>query len=393
MTKKAATLEHFIQCETLAGVSLLLALSLALIAANSAWAVQYEALIHWPLTLHLGEFNLKKPLILWVNDGLMAIFFMLLSLEIKRECLTGHLADPRQLALPVACALGGILLPIALFYAANQHDPIGLLGWPISTTTDIAFALGITALLGARVPVAAKVLLVAFSIIDDIVAVIIIAVAYTQGITWDALGYAAGLALLMLAGNRLGIRTLFFYLTLGLFLWFFILKSGVHATVAGILVGLLIPMRQGRGATSVGEQLERRIHPWVSFLIIPLFVFVNGGVHFSGVSLSTFTHPTALGIILGLALGKGLGVFLAARLAIALRLAVLPSAVSGQVLLATGCLSGIGFTMSLFFANLAFDTPSYLLIAKQAILLGSALACLLGVWLFISAHQLGNKQR
>jgi NhaA family Na+:H+ antiporter len=241
--------------------------------------------------------------------------------------------------------------------------------------------------------VAAKVLLVAFSIIDDIVAVIIIAVAYTQGITWDALGYAAGLALLMLAGNRLGIRTLFFYLTLGLFLWFFILKSGVHATVAGILVGLLIPMRQGRGATSVGEQLERRIHPWVSFLIIPLFVFVNGGVHFSGVSLSTFTHPTALGIILGLALGKGLGVFLAARLAIALRLAVLPSAVSGQVLLATGCLSGIGFTMSFFFANLAFDTPSYLLIAKQAILLGSALACLLGVWLFISAHQLGNKQR
>lgn len=392
MKKPDSTLAHFIQFETLAGICLVLALALALIAANSTWAVHYDRLIQWPLTLHLGEHSLRKPLILWVNDGLMAIFFMLLALEIKRECLTGHLADRSQLALPIVCAIGGIVLPILIFYFFNQQDSTGLAGWPIPTTTDIAFALGVVALLGPRVPLAAKVLLVAFSIVDDVIAVIIIAVAYTHGIAWGPLAYAAGLAFLMLVGNRLGIRSLLFYLGLGLLLWFFVLKSGVHATVAGILVGLLMPMRQGRGATSLGEQLERTIHPWVSFLIIPLFVFVNGGVHFSGVTLGTFTHPTALGIILGLFIGKGLGVFLFARLAITLRLAALPAGMCNQSLLGIGSLSGIGFTMSLFFANLAFETPSYLLIAKQAILLGSALSCLVGCWLFINAYRLRNQQ-
>lgn len=378
--------KQFIRLESIAGLILIAVLIIALFIANSNFSDQYHNFTHTQILIGINDSILKKPLLLWVNDGLMAVFFMLLAIEIKREIIEGDLSDKKQLSLPFFCAAGGIIVPIIIYISLNYSNPAALQGWPIPTTTDIAFVLGVIALLGKRVPVELKVLLVAFSIIDDIVAVLIIAAYYTDNLSWTALSVGlSGLGLLLI-GNKYNITNITFYLIIGLVIWLFVLQSGVHATLAGIAVGLTIPIKTLNNERSPGKSLEHTLHPLVTFFIIPLFVFMNGGISFTGFSLQQLAHPITLGIILGLVLGKGLGVFLFARVAIHYKLATKSTAYNYQQFLGLCCLSGIGFTMSLFFSGLAFKAGSLNIFASQGILIASLLACMLGVILFTSTN-------
>ncbi len=374
--------QQFVQLETASGILLLVALILALIIANSGLYHYYDAFLDTPIQIRVATLNLEKPIIHWINDGLMAIFFMLLAMEIKREMLDGELSSFQQMILPFAAAIGGIVLPAAIYFALNHHDAKALAGWPIATTTDIAFALALIALLGKRVPNSLKVFLVALSIVDDILAIAIIAVFYTNKLSYLSLVLALiGITLLLLF-NLFNIKRTAPYMIVGIIIWICVLKSGVHATLAGVLVGFTIPLSTRNSSFSPLRHLENKLHPWVAYLILPLFVFANGGINFSGVELGNLLHPVSIAIILGLVVGKTLGVFLASWILVQLRFARLPEDSNWMQLFGIAAASGIGFTMSLFLGSLAFFNTPYESMARKSIVLGSFISAAIAIAAF-----------
>ena len=376
---------EFFRLEAAAGLVLIAAAVLALLAANSPWAHAYVLFRDTPL----GNGAWGKSLHWWVNDGLMAVFFLLVALEIKREVVSGQLASRSQLLLPVVCAVAGVALPALAFTAMNRHDALAMRGWAVPTATDIAFALGVLALLGTRVPQGMKLLLSTIAVADDLIAILIIALFYAQGLQWGALAGAAGVTLLMAVLNRRKVTRLWPYLGLGVLLWALVLKSGVHATLAGVVTGLLIPHYDRGNAIddaiehSPLETLEHALHPWVAFAILPLFAFVNAGLALGGVRLHDLLVPLPLGIALGLLLGKPVGVVGAALVLRAAGWARFPAGMDLRAMLGLGLLCGIGFTMSLFIANLAFTArPLPYAESVLGVLAASVLAAVAGLlWL------------
>lgn len=416
--------QEFASVSASSGVLLLLCTVAALIWANSPWSETYTGLWQTKLTVGFGGFALSKPLILWINDGLMAIFFFVVGLEIKREVLVGELSSVRQASLPLAAALGGMIVP-ALIYTTLNAGGQGAPGWGIPMATDIAFALGVLALLGDRVPLSLKVFLTALAIVDDIGAVLVIAVFYTSAIWWASLAAGLLFLLLLIGANLAGFRHPLVYILLGIALWVAFLKSGVHATVAGVLMAMTIPSRSridagefleyGRGAlddfdraaesdeevlTNQDQQaaihllenacelvatplqrMEHGLHPWVTFLIMPLFALANAGVALDVNLASALLSPVSLGVIAGLVLGKQVGITLFSWLAVRAGFASLPEQISWKQIYGVAWLGGIGFTMSLFIASLAFGDGALLSEAKLGILTASLVAGLMGWFL------------
>ena len=378
LPRRGSALRGFLASEAAGGVVLMVAAIVALIIANSPLAPAYAGI----LRAYLGPLSVGH----WINDGLMAVFFLLVGLEIKREMVDGGLSTWPRRILPGLAAAGGMVAPALIYLALNRNDPETLRGWAIPTATDIAFALGVLALLGSRVPASLKVFLAALAIIDDLGAVIIIAAFYTSGISAGDLVAAGAIVLALFLMNRMGVLSLLPYLVLGSVLWFFVYRSGVHATVAGVLLALTIPLRRTPGAPDATtgsplHALEHALHRPVGFIIVPIFGFANAGVSLAGLGLATLAEPLTLGIAGGLFLGKIIGVFGMAALAIRLNWADLPANASWTQLLGVAMLCGIGFTMSLFIGLLAFEgTPALAERVKIGILLGSCVAGLAG-WL------------
>lgn len=352
---------------------------LALIANNTFLSPLYSALLSTPVVVQIGALELAKPLVLWINDGLMAIFFFLVGLEIKREVLQGELSSFDKAALPIFAAIGGMAAPALIYASFNWGDPETIRGWAIPAATDIAFALGILALLGSRAPVSLKIFLLAVAIIDDLGAIVIIAIFYTADLSLGALGFAAVGFVGLLLLNFLGIKRITPYVLLGVFMWVCVLKSGVHATLAGVLTALVIPM-QGRTpeAQSPLHRVEHDLHPWVAFMVLPVFAFANAGVSFEGMELSALLAPVPIGIALGLYLGKPIGVVLLSFLAVKVGITKLPSSMGWPQLIGVACLTGVGFTMSLFIGGLAFDSADQLNEVRIGVLMGSVLSGITG---------------
>ncbi|TCT21615.1 Na+/H+ antiporter NhaA [Thermomonas haemolytica] len=349
-------LGEFFRLEAAGGIVLIAAAALAMLVANSPLADAYEVFRDTPL----GPAPWGKSAHWWINDGLMAIFFLLVALEIKREVVSGQLSSRDQLLLPVVCAIGGVAVPALLYTALNHADAESMRGWAVPTATDIAFALGVLALLGSRVPLGMKLLLSTIAVADDLIAILIIALFYTQGLSLPALAGAAVVVVAMWGLNRRKVTHLAPYLGLGLVLWGLVLASGVHATLAGVVTGLMIPHYDRRNAIedanehSPLEALEHALHPYVAFGILPLFAFANAGLALGGLQVSDLAAPLPAGIGLGLVLGKPVGIVGAALLMRALGLARFPEGMDLRAMLGLGLLCGIGFTMSLFIAGLAF---------------------------------------
>lgn len=373
-------LQRFFSSDAAGGVVLIFAAALAMLLANlDATAGGYQGFLATPVEVRIGALDINKNMLLWINDALMAVFFLLIGLEVKREMVQGSLATRQQAAFPVIAALGGMLVPALFYLAFNYQDPVTRQGWAIPAATDIAFALGVLALLGSRVPPALKVFLMALAIIDDLGAIIIIALFYTHELSMVSLGIAAAAIAVLALLNLLNVRRTGIYILVGVVLWTAVLKSGVHATLAGVIIGFFIPLKEQAGK-SPARSLEHVLHPWVSWLILPLFAFANAGVSLDGVTLSGLGSVLPLGIIAGLVLGKPIGITLFCALAVRLRLASLPAGTSLKEIMAIGVLCGIGFTMSIFIASLAFGDVDAGLIAwaKLGILSGSILAAVTG---------------
>jgi len=378
--RPANALQAFLQGETAGGVLLIAAAALALVVANSPLGPVYQAALHF----HLGRLSLLH----WINDGLMAIFFLLVGLEIKREFVVGHLARWPDRILPAVAALAGMAVP-AIVYLAIAGRTAGLTrGWAIPSATDIAFALGVIAMLGKRVPASLKIFLTTVAIVDDMGAVAIIALVYTAGLSAPALLAALAVLGAMAVLNRSGVKTLWPYLLCAVLLWVAVLMSGVHATVAGVLAAMMIPVGGSEGATESSplHRLEHILHPWSAFLIVPLFGFANAGVSFAGMTLANLLAPLPLGVAAGLFLGKQIGVSGSVWLATRLGLAVRPDGASSLQIYGVALLCGIGFTMSLFIGGLAFADPALVDQVKIGVLLGSLVSALLGYALLRSAR-------
>lgn len=376
-----ASIKAFLKQESAVGVLLIIAASLALIAANSPLSVYYDKLLSTPVEITIGTFEIHKPLLLWINDGLMALFFFVVGLELKRELIDGHLSSPGQIALPAIAAVGGIVAPALVYSVINWGNVEAMKGWAIPTATDIAFALGILTLLGKRVPVALKVFLVSLAIFDDIGAIVIIAIFYTAELSDAAMITASACLVILFTLNRKHVSEQGPYLVVGLILWASVLKSGVHATLAGVALAMFIPYtHKTKSWVSPARQLEHSLHPAVSFQILPLFAFANAGVSFSGVGFDALTHAVPMGIAMGLFLGKPLGVFLFSWVAIKLGVAKLPEDSNWTMLLGVACITGIGFTMSLFIGSLAFEDSiaQYITENRIGILLGTVLSAVAG---------------
>ena len=373
-------LTRFLQLEAASGLLLIAAAILALVINNSPLSYLYGGLLDVPVAVQVGALHIAKPLLLWINDGLMALFFLLIGLEVKREVVDGHLSRPSQVILPATAAVGGMVVPALIYWFINRDNPAAVAGWAIPTATDIAFALGVLALLGKRVPVSLKLFLMTLAIIDDLGAIIVIALFYSGALSSVSLLLAAACLVVLVAMNRLGVVKLGPYMIVGLVLWVCVLKSGVHATLAGVALALCIPLRTGHGERSPSHALEHALHPWVAYAILPLFAFANAGVSLAGMSVDSFTHPVPLGIAVGLLLGKTVGVFGLTWVAIKLRLAALPAGASWGQLLGVAILCGIGFTMSLFVGSLAFvpGSSEFAGMDRMGILTGSFLAAVLG---------------
>lgn len=379
---------RFFAHEAAGGIVLAIAAVLALIISNSGWREAYEAFTRIPGTVDIGGLVvLSKPLLLWVNDLWMAVFFFLVGLEIKREFVEGELASRKQAILPAAAALGGMLVPAGIYALINLGDPVALRGWAIPAATDIAFAIGIVMLLGSRVPTSLKVFLTAVAIIDDLGAIVVIALFYTDHLSLGMLAGAGVGTLLLVLLNRSGVRRADVYLVVGLVIWVCVLKSGIHATLAGVVTALAIPMRNTEGqpmrnteGQPLAGALEHGLHPWVAFLVLPMFAFANAGVSLQGMSLDSLFAPIPLGIAGGLVLGKTIGVFGAAWLMIKSGLAAAPAGATTRQFVGVCMLCGIGFTMSLFIGGLAFQglSPDFEAKLKLGVLGGSILAGLLG---------------
>jgi Na+:H+ antiporter, NhaA family len=380
-SRASSALHAFFRYEAAGGIVLVVAAAVALLLANSPLARHYDALFATPIDVSVGVLQIGKPLLLWINDGLMAVFFLLVALEIKREAVCGQLSSRAQLVLPLACAAGGVALPAAIFVAFNHGDAVAMRGWAIPTATDIAFALGVLSLLGSRAPLSLKVLLSAIAVIDDLAAIVIIAMFYTDNLSTLALVGAGAALMTLIVLNRSGVKRIAPYLLIGIVMWIFVLKSGVHATLAGVATGLLIPMGDPEDAhDSPLERLEHGLHPWVAFAILPLFAFANAGLSLAGIGVSQLVHPVPMGVALGLLLGKPAGVFGAAWLCIASGIGRRPDGASWTALFGMALLCGIGFTMSLFIGSLAFDHAAASIAASSrlGILLGSIVSAIGG---------------
>jgi NhaA family Na+:H+ antiporter len=380
-------IREFLKLESSSGILLVLAGTLAMVAANSMLAGWYEALLSTPFKIQLGEFKLDKPLVIWVNDLLMAIFFLLVGLEIKREVVMGELSDPAKVALPAIAALGGMVVPAGIYAWINWGDPVGVRGWAIPSATDIAFALGVLSLFGERVPLGLKIFLMTLAVLDDLGAIVIIALFYTSDLSVEALMFAGFATAGLLALNRFGVMRIAPYILVGLVLWVCVLKSGVHATLAGVATALLIPARNPAHPSHPPlTRLEHALHPWVAFGILPVFAFANAGVSLEGLSIKDLLQPIPLGIMLGLVVGKQLGVFSFAWLAVKLGLARLPSGVDFKQVYAVAIICGIGFTMSLFIGMLAFENTSageVISTDKLGVLAGSFISATIG---YVALH-------
>jgi NhaA family Na+:H+ antiporter len=379
MRERLQSATAFFQHEAAGGLALLAAAIAALIVNNSPLGWLYDGLLGTPMAVRVGALALDKPLLLWINDGLMAVFFFLVGLEIKRELLQGELSTFGKAALPAVAAVGGMAVPALVYLAVNAGNAAALRGWAIPSATDIAFAVGVVALLGSRVPPSLKVFLLALAILDDLGAILIIAAFYTAGLHWLSLLLAAAGGAILVVLNACGVTRLAPYLVTGLFIWVCVLKSGVHATLAGVAVAIAIPLGgKGAGEPSLLEQLEERLHPWVAFGILPLFAFANAGVSLAGLSLAKLFEPLPLGIVLGLCISKPLGILGATAIAVASGLAPRPEGASWAQLLGIGMLGGIGFTMSLFIGMLAFSGPTHAAQLRLGVLAGSLLAAVAG---------------
>ena len=389
-----SSVRRFIASESIGGVVLALAALLALIVSNSPLGPWYDAFLHLRTELRFANdwLVLSKPHILWVNDLWMALFFFLVGLEIKREMLEGELASVKQAVLPAAAAIGGMVMPALIYAFVNRADPVALRGWAIPAATDIAFALGILLLLGSRVPASLKVFLTAVAIIDDLGAIVVIAVFYTENLSLPML-LAAGVGVAALfALNRARVMSVGPYVIVGLVVWVCVLKSGIHATLAGVMTALAIPLHNPRGGSPL-KAAEHALHPWVAFAVLPMFAFANAGVSLQGVTLATLLLPVPLGIALGLVLGKAVGVFGAAWLMIRFVGASLPSGASWAQFFAVCLLCGVGFTMSLFIGGLAFEGQgaAFETQLKIGVLGGSLLAALLGISVMLASPQKPNQ--
>ncbi len=380
------SVNQFVNSQTIGGVLLALAALLALLLSNSPWQAAYQAMLQLPSEIRIGGdwLVLSKPSVVWVNDLWMAVFFFLVGLEIKREMVEGELASLRQALLPVGAAVGGMLLPALIYAAINASDALALRGWGIPMATDIAFALGILVLLGSRVPVSLKIFLTAVAIIDDLGAILVIAFFYTADLSPFMLLAAAGGVLLLLVLNRSGVKAIGPYVAVGLVIWVCVLKSGVHATLAGVITALAIPLSDGRGGSPL-VAAEHALQPWVAYLVLPVFAFANAGVALDGISLASLTQTVPLGIVAGLVFGKSIGVFGASWLLIRFGGAVLPEQASWQQFFGVCVLCGVGFTMSLFIGSLAFETAGadYATQVKIGVLLGSLISATLAVLLLL----------
>jgi len=374
-------LKDFLKLESASGLILIVATVVALIFANTPLDHIYELFLSTQVGVQVGALEISKPLLLWINDGLMAVFFFLIGLELKRELIEGELSDPKQIVMPAAGAVGGMLVPALVYVFFNRGDEVALAGWAIPAATDIAFALGILAMLGNRVPVALKVFLVSLAIIDDIGAIIIIALFYTSELAVESL-VVAGLAVAMLSFlNFRGVVKIVPYILVGLVLWVSVLKSGVHATLAGVVLAFFIPLKiKNENGKSPAKELEHDLHSSVAFVIVPIFAFANAGVDLRGMSLERFLDPVPIGIALGLFAGKQIGVFGFAWLVIKLGWAKLPNNVNWKQLYGVATLCGVGFTMSLFIGSLAFEQmgDDNLFDDRLGILFGSFMSAIVG---------------
>ncbi|MDX1703734.1 MAG: Na+/H+ antiporter NhaA [Altererythrobacter ishigakiensis] len=380
----APMLREFMQKESAGGITLIFAAFAALIVANSPLLGAYRAWLDIPIVAGFGGFVIDKPLLLWVNDGLMAVFFFLIGLEVKREVLDGQLSSWDKASLPLVAAIGGMAIPAIVYLAINSGTPENTAGWAIPAATDIAFALGILALLGPRVPVALKALLLAIAVIDDIGAITIIALFYTGEIDTTYLMMGGVVFLLMLAIGRMRVASAIPYVLLAILMWAFILKSGVHATLAGVAAALTVPMVARNGERPL-EHMEHALHPWVAFLVIPIFGFANAGVTLLGLDPMDALAPLPLGIALGLLIGKQVGILGFAWLAVRTRIASLPQGVSWRQIHGLSLFAAIGFTMSLFIGNLAFVSAEQVDAVKLGVLSGSTIAAITGFFLLRSA--------
>ena len=371
--------KKFLALESASGILLILAAALAMVFANSPLSHLYHQFLETDVQIRIAALDLHKPLLLWINDGLMAIFFLLIGLEVKREMLEGALSSREQALFPAIAALGGMLAPALMYLLFNFGDPLTQAGWAIPAATDIAFALGVMALLGNRVPLSLKVFLLALAIMDDLGVIIIIALFYTSELSLASLAIAS-LALVGLFWlNRKGVDRLTPYVLLGIILWVAVLKSGVHATLAGVILGFMIPNR-GQRYESPLQHLEHKLHPWSAYLILPLFAFANAGVSLSGITPDMLVSQVPLGIMLGLFIGKPIGISLISWLALKLGIVRLPDGIHFGHILAVSVLCGIGFTMSMFISGLAFGdgAAELMTLSRLGILSGSILAAVTG---------------
>lgn len=373
----------FLRLESAGGLILVSAAILAVLLANSPLADMYTQILNLEFTVMIEDFGVSKPLLLWINDGLMAVFFLLVGLELKREVVDGQLSSPDQIALPALAAIGGLAVPALIYWLINRDNPQGINGWAIPTATDIAFALAILSLLGSRVPASLKIFLTTIAIFDDLAAIIIIAVFYSADLSTSSLALAGvGIAALF-SLNRFGVQSLAAYLLVGIFIWLFVLKSGVHATLAGIVVALFIPLK-GCEDHSPSRHLEHILHPWVAYGVLPVFAFANAGVSFAGVSSDAVLGTVSTGIVLGLFFGKQVGVFGMTALAISLGFAKKPEGSSWAMLYGIALLCGVGFTMSLFIGSLAFEHGGFSQGAALRIgVISGSLASAFGGWLVL----------
>jgi len=374
------TIKDFLHKESAGGLLLIAAALIAMALVNSPLDFLYDALLDTPVSLQVGALILDKPLLLWINDGLMAVFFFLIGLEIKREFLEGELSDPSRLVIPAIAAVGGMAVPALVYIAMNQGNPAALSGWAIPTATDIAFALGVLSLLGSRVPNTLKLFLLTLAVIDDLGAVIIIALFYSGDLSMMSLA-VAGIALIVLfLMNFRGVTNIAPYILVGTVLWIAVLKSGVHATLAGVILAFFIPLKDPATGRSPLQHLEHVLHPYVAYAILPIFAFANTGLDFTGVNLDSLLHPVPLGIATALIIGKQAGVFGFSWIAIKLRLGKLPEGVNWLSLYGVSALCGIGFTMSLFISGLAAEQigTGEIVDNRLGILLGSLVSALAG---------------
>tara|TARA_Y100000389_G_scaffold44587_1_gene39298 strand:- start:2987 stop:4144 length:1158 start_codon:yes stop_codon:yes gene_type:complete len=372
-------IREFFKFESAAGILLCLTAIMAIIVENSPLRSFYGHFLNTPVAVQVGNFSIDKPLLLWINDGLMAIFFLLVGLEIKREIVEGQLSSKDRFILPVIAAFGGLTVPALIYTYFNWGDSEAINGWAIPAATDIAFALGVITLLGKRVPETLKICLVAIAIIDDLAAIVIIALFYTSSLSLMSLGFSVISILGLWILNKKGVTKIAPYMVIGLFLWVSVLKSGVHATLAGVVIALFIPLRvKNENSRSPAHSLEHNLHPWVAYGILPVFAFANAGVSLQGLTLEMIFHPITIGIAFGLFFGKQIGVMLITFICVITRLCRLPKGVNWSQYYAMSLVTGIGFTMSLFIGTLAFDNIDNQIYVRLGVILGSLLSGIIG---------------